>query len=142
MIVPKKDKMIHLRELILTGNPIMEQAFKSGAGATYRACVFSLEFLTLSLMVIFSDMARRFASLEVLDQEAIAKISFDGPQPLISNVHVEKPSATTFPFDMSPSFITGVDPGFLSGFLARYAPIVLVAFIVSLISPLKLFQCV
>jgi nuclear RNA export factor len=90
-------------------------------------------------MVIFSDMARRFASLEVLDQEAIAKISFDGPQPSISNIPVEKPNATTFPFDMSPSFITGVDPGFLSGFLARYAPIVLVTFIVSLISPLKLF---
>jgi len=84
-------------------------------------------------------MARRFASLEVLDQEAIAKISFDGPQPSISNIPVEKPNATTFPFDMGPSFITGVDPGFLSGFLARYAPIVLVTFIVSLISPLKLF---
>ena len=46
MIVPKKDKMIHLRELILTGNPIMEQAYKSGAGATYRACVFPLYYLT------------------------------------------------------------------------------------------------
>ena len=73
-------------------------------------------------MVNFSDMARRFASLEVLDQEAIAKISFDGPQPSISNIPIEKPSSTTFPFDMGPSFITGVDPGFLSGFLARYAP--------------------
>lgn len=37
LIVPKRDKMIHLRELIMTGNPIREQAYKVGAGATYRA---------------------------------------------------------------------------------------------------------
>jgi nuclear RNA export factor len=37
MIVPRRDKMIHLKELILTGNPLREKAYESGAGATYRA---------------------------------------------------------------------------------------------------------
>ncbi|KAF9480018.1 NTF2-like protein [Pholiota conissans] len=103
MIVPKRDKMIHLRELILTGNPIREQAYKIGAGATYRA-----------------DIVRRFSSLEVLDQEAITQISFDAPQPSTSNLPVEKPSATTFPFEMNPSFVTGVESGLLSNFLVRF----------------------
>ncbi|KAF8150881.1 hypothetical protein B0H34DRAFT_155075 [Crassisporium funariophilum] len=103
MIVPRKDKMIHLRELILTGNPIREQAYKTGAGPAYR-----------------SDMVRRFTSLSVLDQEAITQISFDAPQPSASNVPVEKPNATTFPFEMGPSFITGVDTSLVSDFLVRF----------------------
>jgi len=37
MIVPQKDKMIHLRELILIGNPLREAAYKTGAGDAYRA---------------------------------------------------------------------------------------------------------
>ena len=41
MIVPRKDKMIHLRELVLIGNPLREQAYKIGNGATYRGYVFA-----------------------------------------------------------------------------------------------------
>jgi nuclear RNA export factor len=37
MIVPKKDKMIHLRELVLIGNPLREAAYKTGAGDVYRS---------------------------------------------------------------------------------------------------------
>ncbi|KAJ3499371.1 hypothetical protein NLJ89_g10107 [Agrocybe chaxingu] len=103
MIVPRKDKMIHLRELVLTGNPIRELAYKNGAGATYRA-----------------DMVRRFTSLEVLDQEPITQISFDAPQPSTSHVPVEKPTATVFPFEMGPSFVTGVDGAIVSKFLTRF----------------------
>ncbi|KDR78808.1 hypothetical protein GALMADRAFT_244380 [Galerina marginata CBS 339.88] len=103
MIVPRKDKMIHLRELILTGNPIRELAYKAGHGADYRG-----------------DIVRRFSSLEVLDQEAIQQISFDAPQPSTANVPVEKPNATTFPFPMNPSFVTGVDGGLVSNFLIRF----------------------
>ncbi|PPQ83094.1 hypothetical protein CVT25_003798 [Psilocybe cyanescens] len=103
MIVPRKDKMIHLRELVLTGNPLREQAYKAGQGATYR-----------------SDIVRRFTSLAVLDQEPIAQISFDGPQPSTSAMPVEKPNATTFPFDMNPSFVTGVDGGLVSKFLINF----------------------
>jgi len=63
-------------------------------------------------------MARRFTSLEVLDQEAIAQISFDVPQPSTST-SVPKPNATTFPFEMGPSFVTGVDSNIVSNFLSR-----------------------
>jgi len=103
MIVPRKDKMIHLRELILIGNPIREQAYKIGVGANYRG-----------------DISRRFTSLEVLDQEPITQISFDAPQPSTSNITVEKPNAMAFPYDMGPSFVTGVDGGVVSNFLIRF----------------------
>jgi nuclear RNA export factor len=42
MIVPKKDKMIHLRELVLMGNPLRETAYKTGAGDVYRSYVIYL----------------------------------------------------------------------------------------------------
>lgn len=64
-------------------------------------------------------MLRRIPSLEVLDGEAIAKISFDAPQAGDSNVTVEAPRATSFPFDMGPSFVTGVDSETMGGFLVR-----------------------
>lgn len=37
MIVPRKDRMIHLRELVLLGNPLREAAYRNGAGDVYRA---------------------------------------------------------------------------------------------------------
>ena len=39
MIAPRKDRFVHLRELILLGNPIREFAFANGNGATYRRSV-------------------------------------------------------------------------------------------------------
>ncbi|KAJ7690139.1 hypothetical protein B0H17DRAFT_1065625 [Mycena rosella] len=73
-----------------------------------------------------SEMARRFLTLELLDQEAIAKISFDVAQSddLASTPagRVKPPSATTFPFNMGPSFIDGVDPSLVSTFLSRFLP--------------------
>lgn len=68
----------------------------------------------------FSEIARRFVALEVLDQEVITQIGFTndsvpGPAPT-----VPKPSATTFPCEMGPSFITGVDGALVSNFLVRY----------------------
>ncbi|KAH9481760.1 mRNA export factor mex67 [Psilocybe cubensis] len=103
MIVSRKEKMLQMRELVLTGNPLRELAYKAGQGAAYR-----------------SDIARRFTALAVLDQEPIAQISFDGPQPSTSAMPVEKPNATTFPFDMSPSFVTGVDGALVSKFLVNF----------------------
>jgi nuclear RNA export factor len=35
---------------------------------------------------------------------------------------VKPPSATTFPFEMGPSFIDGVDPSLVSTFLSRFFP--------------------
>ncbi|KAJ7233333.1 hypothetical protein C8J57DRAFT_1090596 [Mycena rebaudengoi] len=37
-------------------------------------------------------------------------------------VEVPAPSATTFPFEMGPSFIDGVDPSLVSTFLSRFFP--------------------
>lgn len=54
----------------------------------------------------------------MLDGEAVAQISFDMPQ-APSSVPVPAPTATTFPVEMAPSFIEGVDPSLVSGFLAR-----------------------
>ncbi|KAF8626606.1 hypothetical protein AX17_006524 [Amanita inopinata Kibby_2008] len=102
-ISTRKEKLMHLRELILIGNPVRETEYQHGRGEKFR-----------------SEMARRFTSLEVLDQEAIAQISFDVPQPSASTSRVSKPHAATFPFEMEPSFVTGVDPSLVSTFLAHF----------------------
>ncbi|KAF8333869.1 hypothetical protein F5887DRAFT_1063560 [Amanita rubescens] len=102
-ISTRKERLLHLRELILIGNPVRETEYQHGRGEKFR-----------------SEMARRFTSLEVLDQEAIAQISFDVPQPSTSTSSVPKPNATTFPFEMGPSFVTGVDPNIVSNFLSRF----------------------
>ena len=67
-------------------------------------------------------MVRRFPSLTLLDKEVISQISFDSPQSAAPSFPVEKPNATSFPFEMGPSFITGVDGSLVSNFLVRLAP--------------------
>ncbi|KXN86469.1 mRNA export factor mex67 [Leucoagaricus sp. SymC.cos] len=99
----KKDKMKHLRELVLLGTPLRDMEYKNGRGDRYR-----------------SEIARRFLTLEVLDSEAITQIGFTndsvpGPTPV-----VPKPNATTFPCEMGASFITGVDGVLVSNFLFRF----------------------
>lgn len=64
-------------------------------------------------------MARRFPSLVMLDQEAIATIGFDAPGPSSAPATEKRPTATTFPYEMNPSFITGVEDGIVSSFLGR-----------------------
>lgn len=119
--------MMHLRELILLGNPLREQEFQAGRGEQYKRYVRRKPLIETIFITLFSEMARRFSSLEVLDQEAIAQISFDVPQPSTSSAAVRKPTATTFPFEMGPSFITGVDGSLVSNFLVRFVlPVVYV----------------
>jgi nuclear RNA export factor len=67
-------------------------------------------------------MARRFTSLEMLDQEPIATIAFDAPTASASTSApaVQQPSPTTFPNEMGPSFITGVDGSVVSSFLLKW----------------------
>lgn len=102
-ISSRKHRLLHLRELILIGNPVRETEYQNGRGEKFRI-----------------EMARRLVSLQVLDQEAIAKISFDVPQASTSAPSVLKPNATTFPFEMGSSFVTGADPALVSTFLSRY----------------------
>ncbi|KAH7925857.1 NTF2-like protein [Leucogyrophana mollusca] len=101
----RKGKLEHLRELILLGNPLRDLEIKNGRGDKYK-----------------SDMARRFPSLIMLDQEAIATISFDAPGPSSDPVTAKQPTATTFPCEMRPPFITGVEESVVSNFLMRFFP--------------------
>ena len=126
MIVSQPDKMPHLRELILIGNPLREEAYKAGTGGKYRRYTISSIPLSILLIYFFSEMVRRFPSLTLLDKEVISQISFDSPQSAVPSFPVEKPNSTSFPFEMGPSFITGVDGSLVSNFLVRLASLVLV----------------
>jgi nuclear RNA export factor len=58
----------------------------------------------------------------MLDKEALATISFDAPEAStsapVSTTGIFTP--TTFPNEMCPSFITGVEGSIVSDFLMRY----------------------
>lgn len=104
----RKGKLEKLRELVLLGNPIRELEYQNSRGDRYR-----------------SEVARRFPSLEVLDSEAIAKIAFDAPSTsaaAVAAIPVPHVTATTFPCEMAPSFITGVDGSIVSSFFMRFFP--------------------
>ncbi|KAJ7589478.1 hypothetical protein C8J56DRAFT_938690 [Mycena floridula] len=97
----KKEKMLHLKELILFGNPAREVEVAGGEEAKYR-----------------SSITKRFPSLTMLDQHPVPQIVFDGPS--TSGTNVPKPSARVFPFEMGPSLICGVDNQLLINFLVRF----------------------
>lgn len=121
----KGKKLSALRELIFIENPLRDQELKAGRQEQYKRCVITSRNSSLSDLKIFSGMIRRFPTLEVLDLEALTKISF-GDEPIASTSKPEKndpfgpAGPTTFPCPMGPSFITGVDGSIISGFLARY----------------------
>ncbi|KAG5653640.1 hypothetical protein H0H81_011742 [Sphagnurus paluster] len=99
----RRGRLQKLRELVLIGNPVQTLGAKED-NEKYRR-----------------DVINRFSTLEVLDQVAIAQIAFDRPVASTSNAAVAAaPSATTFPCQMSPSFVTGVDGGIVSNFLVRF----------------------
>ncbi|KAG5644653.1 hypothetical protein DXG03_008035 [Asterophora parasitica] len=100
-LASRRGRLQHLRELILLGNPIHTQGMQQDNGEKYRR-----------------DVTSKFLTLEVLDQVAIAQIAFDRPGP--SSAPAQKPTATTFPYEMGPSFVTGVDGGIVSNFLVRF----------------------
>ncbi|KAF7317106.1 hypothetical protein HMN09_00445300 [Mycena chlorophos] len=104
----RKGKLLKLRELVLLGNPVRENEYSTGNSERYKREAF-----------------RRFLSLELLDQEPVTKIAFDvtqGDATAPAAGSVPAPSATTFPFEMGPSFIDGVDPSLVSNFLSRFFP--------------------
>ncbi|KAI0925950.1 hypothetical protein AcV5_008540 [Taiwanofungus camphoratus] len=102
----RRGKLENLRELVLTGNPVRDLEYRNNRGDRYK-----------------SDIARRFPSLEILDQEALPKISFDVPHASTSSsVPVYSP-ATAFPTEMGSSFIAGVDSTIVSNFFMRFFPL-------------------
>ncbi|KAJ7760723.1 hypothetical protein DFH07DRAFT_430072 [Mycena maculata] len=108
-ISSRREKLLNLRELVLMGNPLREQEYQTGNAERYKR-----------------ELARRFLTLELADQEPIAKISFDVSQSDDAAAKaagpINPPSSTTFPFAMGPSFIDGVDPSLVSTFLSRFLP--------------------
>ena len=76
--------------------------------------------LLVILCAPFSEIARRFPSLEILDQEAIVKIAFDTPLASTSTAGQKSTAVTSFPAEMMPSFVTGVDGNLISSFLMRF----------------------
>ncbi|TRM64263.1 hypothetical protein BD626DRAFT_491278 [Schizophyllum amplum] len=104
-ISARKSKLVHLRELLLMRNPVRETEYQHNRGEQYRL-----------------EMARRFTTLELLDQEPIMKISFDVPEASTSATPVPVAKATSFPLPMGGSFITGVDGTIINNFLMRYFP--------------------
>jgi hypothetical protein len=82
--------------------------------------ILVITFSGIPITLDFRIMAQRFSSLQVLDQEPIAQISFDVPQPSTSpSTLVSRPTATNFPCEMGASFVTGVDGSIVSNFLFR-----------------------
>jgi len=55
----------------------------------------------------------------MLDQEAIATIAFDAPGPSSTPATEKRVTATAFPYEMRPPFITGVEDSVVSNFLVR-----------------------
>ncbi|KAG6816643.1 hypothetical protein H0H87_004389 [Tephrocybe sp. NHM501043] len=100
-LASRRGRLMSLKELVLTGNPLQVEGMKTDNGEKYRR-----------------DISSRFTSLEVLDQVTIAQIGFDRPGP--STAPAQAPTASTFPVEMGPSFITGVDGGLVSNFLVRF----------------------
>lgn len=69
--------------------------------------------------MFLSEIVRRFPSLELLDSEPVVKIAFDVPQASTSVSIPSEPTATKFPCEMRPSFITGIDGAYVANFLSR-----------------------
>ena len=61
MIVSQPDKMPHLRELILIGNPVREQAYKVGTGGKYRRyATSSISFFRLLIHIFIVKWSADF----------------------------------------------------------------------------------
>ncbi|EEB92197.1 hypothetical protein MPER_09329, partial [Moniliophthora perniciosa FA553] len=98
----KKDKLLVLRELILTGNHLREEEVGKGKEEHFTR-----------------EVEKRYVSLSVLNVKRISAISLDVPQPSTSSAPPEKPSSLTFPLQMGGSLIVGVDPALITTFMMR-----------------------
>lgn len=100
----RKGRLLKLRELILIGNPVRELEYKNGRGDRYT-----------------SEIVRRFPSLEILDNNTIAKITFDAPSSSKADVATMAiPQATTFPVGMNPGVVPPDVQPLVGEFLTRF----------------------
>ncbi|KAG6808465.1 hypothetical protein H0H92_004034 [Tricholoma furcatifolium] len=104
IVASRRGRLLHLKELVLLGNPIQVESVKKNTVEKFRR-----------------DVTFRFTTIEVLDQVSIAQIGFDRPGPSSASAPPESTTyPTTFPAEMGLSFITGVDGALVSNFLVRF----------------------
>ena len=115
----RRGKLEFLRELILKDNPIRELEYQNNRVEKYKRYDSCVPYNRSPYSITHSEVARHFPSLELLDQEPIVKIAFDIPHASTSGAP-HHPTATSFPLDMMPSFVTGVDGNVIGNFLGRY----------------------
>ncbi|KAI0749554.1 NTF2-like protein [Daedaleopsis nitida] len=101
----RRGRLEHLRELILTDNPIRELEYKNNRAERYK-----------------SEVVRRFPTLEILDGEPVARVGFDAPSTSTATPARPRTVLTTFAWNMEPSFIAGVDGSMVSNFFMRFFP--------------------
>ncbi|KZV95386.1 NTF2-like protein [Exidia glandulosa HHB12029] len=101
----RKGRLLKLRELILIGNPLREVEYQHGRGERYT-----------------SEIARRFPSLEILDGNTIAKITFDAPSTSKAEAAAAAalPEARSFPVGVNPGVVPPEVQSLVGEFLTRF----------------------
>lgn len=121
-IASKRGRLQKLRELILRGNPMRELDYKNNRAQQYKRYVSRFRGPAFAQR-LYSEIARRFPALEMLDGEAVARVGFDAPTASTSTSTRHHTVLKSFAWNMEPSFIAGVDGAIVSNFFVRYFPL-------------------
>lgn len=106
-----KGSLSSITELVLRGNPLIDDAVRDGRLDSVR-----------------NEVLRRFPMLSVLDQETLPRVAFDLSASTVNAAQASSsshrastgPDVTSFPVPMRPSlFLGGVDP-LVATFLTRF----------------------
>ncbi|KAF8588268.1 NTF2-like protein [Ramaria rubella] len=101
----RKGRFLHLKELVMNGNPMREDQIPTNRLDKYRA---------------ISEVLRRFPTLELLDSEAIVKINFDAPGPSTIPAPSSGRGPASFPVHMAGALIAPGMEGFVAEFLTKF----------------------
>ncbi|KAF8529914.1 hypothetical protein JB92DRAFT_2860242 [Gautieria morchelliformis] len=99
----RKGKFLHLKELVMNGNPMREGELTNGKLDKYRA-----------------EVLRRFPTLELLDSEVVFKIDFDLPGPSAVPAPSSGQGPTSFPVQIAPGLIAPGMQAFVAEFLTKF----------------------
>ncbi|KIJ52465.1 hypothetical protein M422DRAFT_43325 [Sphaerobolus stellatus SS14] len=99
----RKGKLLHLKELVLIGNPMRDLDTTPARMERYR-----------------TEVLRRFPTLELLDSVVVAKITFEETGPSTSSDTAPGQGPTSFPLEMMGGLIAPGIEGFVAEFLTRF----------------------
>ncbi|KAF8501233.1 hypothetical protein BU17DRAFT_78428 [Hysterangium stoloniferum] len=102
-ISARKGKCLHLKELVLNGNPMREHEMTSAKMERYK-----------------SEVLRRFPTLELLDSEVVTKITFDTSESSTLPPPPTGQGPTSFPVQMNGGLIAPGMEGFVADFLTKF----------------------